>query len=191
MNVWEIIVTSVGLSLDVYAVAICKGAVVRKIEGKRLVQMCLIFALWQILALLLGNLFMLVPDFAESSERIRAVWCMLTALILLGIGGFMLYQGIKKQPVSERLEAWGGLKEMCFLSFATSADAFLTGIGFAFMESSILVQALAVGIMTVAAVAGGLYTGYMLGWEQKYKAHAVGGMIFIIVSVEIAVTYLL
>lgn len=191
MKVWEIWIASVGLSLDVYAVTVCKGAVIGKVERAKLVQMCLVFGLWQTGALLVGNLFSLVPALEESPERIQAVWRMLTALILVGIGGYMLHRGLRRQPVAERLEAWGDLKEMCLLSFATSADAFLTGIGFAFMESNILAEALAVGITTVAAVAAGIYTGYLLGWEQKYKAHILGGAIFIAVGAEIAVRSLL
>lgn len=191
MKVWEIWFASVGLSLDVYAAAICKGAVVGRVERRKLAQMCLIFGLWQTGALLLGNLFSLAPALAESTERLRAVWRMLTAFILVGIGGYMLCRGIRRQPVAERLEAWGDVKEMCLLSFATSADAFLTGIGFAFMESDILAEALAVGVTTVAAVAAGIYTGYLLGWEQKYKAYVLGGAIFIVMGAEVAVGSLL
>ena len=51
MNVWEIWFASVGLSLDIYAAAICKGAVVGRVERRKLAQMCLIFGLWQTEAL--------------------------------------------------------------------------------------------------------------------------------------------
>ena len=190
MNRWELVFTSIGLSLDVYAVAICKGAVVRKIETKKLLQMCLIFSVWQICSLLAGNLFMVIPAFAERSYRIGRIWYGLTAIILMGVGIYMLYKGIRGRPIQERLEAWGSIKEMCLLSMATSVDAFLTGVGFAFMETGLLEEAAAVGVMTVLAVVLGIYTGYLLGYEQKYKAHIIGGIILTGIGVEITVRYL-
>ena len=81
MNLGEILAASVGLSLDVYAVAVCKGAKIRKIDGRKLAQMCLIFTGWQMCALLIGNLIMLVPVFAGESERFSLIWSGLSALI--------------------------------------------------------------------------------------------------------------
>lgn len=190
MNIWEILVTSAGLSLDVYAVAICKGAVVGKIDNKKLAQMSIIFAAWQTGALFLGNLFMMVPAFKEQYQRITGIWYGIAAVILLGIGIYMLQKGIRKKAVFERLESWGTIKEMCLLSLATSVDAFLTGIGFSFLETGLLAETLAVGIMTILAVTLGIFTGYRLGYEQKYKAHFIGGLLFTIVSVEIFINYL-
>lgn len=46
MNIWEILLTAAGLSLDVYAVCICKGAVIGRIDGKKLTQMCIVFSAW-------------------------------------------------------------------------------------------------------------------------------------------------
>ena len=54
MNIWEILLTAAGLSLDVYAVCICKGAVIGRIDGKKLTQMCIVFSAWQVCALLAG-----------------------------------------------------------------------------------------------------------------------------------------
>ncbi|QNM04815.1 manganese efflux pump MntP [Qiania dongpingensis] len=191
VNIWETLLTSAGLSLDVYAVAICKGAVVGQIDKKKLVQMCVIFSAWQVGALLTGNLVMLVPAFAEQSRHITLVWYGIAAAILLGVGVYMLQKGVRKKPIFEQLEAWGSVKEMCLLGLATSVDAFLTGVGFAFMETGLAKETLAVGILTAAAVVLGVYTGYRLGYEQKYKAHFIGGLLLTLVSLEIFISYLL
>ncbi len=190
LNLWEILFTSAGLSLDVYAVAICKGAVIKQIDRKKLAQMCLIFTSFQMCALLLGNLFMLVPAFAGESRRISLIWYVLAGIIFLEVGGYMLYKGIRKEQIFERLEPWGSAKEMCLLSIAVSVDAFLTGIGFAFVETSLLKEVIAVGVLTVAAVILGIITGYRLGYEQKHKVHTVGGLILMAAGIEVFVNYL-
>lgn len=190
MNLWEIIATSAGLSLDVYAVTICKGAVIGKIDNKKMIQMCLIFAVWQVEALLAGNIFMLVPAFADQYRHITVVWYGLTAVILIMIGLYMLQKGIRRQPIFEQLESWGGIKEMCLLGAAASVDAFFTGVGFAFVETGLLKEVLAVGAMTVLSVILGINTGYRLGYEQKYKAHFIGGLVLVVVGMEIFISYL-
>ena len=188
MNLGEILAASVGLSLDVYAVAVCKGAKIRKIDGKKLAQMCLIFTGWQMCALLMGNLIMLIPAIAGESERISLIWYGLSALILFGIGFYMLHKGIRREVIFEQVEPWGSAKELYLLSLATSVDAFLAGIGFGFVDTSLLLEILAVGIMTAAAVIAGIVTGYRLGYEQKHKAQIIGGMILIAAGVEICIT---
>lgn len=191
MNIWEILLTAAGLSLDVYAVCICKGAVIGRIDGKKLTQMCIVFSAWQVCALLAGNLFTLVPEAAENGGHISGIWYGLAAAILLGMGFYMLRKGAKKEPVEERLEAWGTVKEMCVLSAAVSADAFLTGIGFAFTRTRLSEELLAVAVMTAAAVMLGIYTGYRLGYEQKNRAYVVGGVLYEVVGVEVLVSGLL
>ena len=177
MNIWEILLTAAGLSLDVYAVCICKGAVIGRIDGKKLTQMCIVFSAWQVCA--------------ENGGHISGIWYGLAAAILLGMGFYMLRKGAKKEPVEERLEAWGTVKEMCVLSAAVSADAFLTGIGFAFTRTRLSEELLAVAIMTAAAVMLGIYTGYRLGYEQKNRAYVVGGVLYEVVGVEVLVSGLL
>lgn len=188
MNLGEILAASVGLSLDVYAVAVCKGAKIRKIDGRKLAQMCLIFAGWQMCALLIGNLIMLVPAFAGESERFSLIWSGLSALIIFGIGFYMFHKGIHREMMFEQVEPWGNAKELFLLSLATSVDAFWAGIGFGFVDTSLFLEVLAIGIMTVLAVITGIVTGYRLGYEQKHKAQIIGGLILIAAGIEICIT---
>ena len=96
MTIWEIILVSIGLSLDVYAVVVLYSAMLAKIEKRKLVNMCLIFAGWQMLAVLAGNLITELPLFKMVSTQMEHLWDVISVVIFFALGAYMLYKAGKR-----------------------------------------------------------------------------------------------
>ena len=124
MNLAEILVISVGLSFDVFAVMICEGAMLVRVEKKKLICMGLIFCGWQLAAVLVGNLITLIPPFQNSSNGLQKVWDGLSVVIFMALGAYMLYKAWKNEPVFETRSAVN-YRSTCVVAMATSLDAFL------------------------------------------------------------------
>ena len=190
MNLAEILVISVGLSFDVFAVMICEGAMLVRVEKKKLIFMGLIFCGWQLAAVLVGNLITLIPPFQNSSNGLQKVWDGLSVVIFMALGAYMLYKAWKNEPVFETRSAVN-YRSTCVVAMATSLDAFFAGIGFGFLDSEILAVGLVLELVTLLFVVLGVYTGYRLGYEQKTKAYGTGGVILMVSGIDVIIRYML
>lgn len=184
MNLVEIILISIGLSLDIFAVTICEGAMLARIEKKKLVIMCAIFCLWQLVAVQAGNLISLIPIFADSTTSMQVVWNGISITILIGLGVYMLYKAWRRETIFEHVSDIS-YKKVCITALITSIDAFFAGIGFGFMEAEFIIVQIAIETATILSVILGVYTGYRMGYEQKTKAYGIGGIILICSAIEI------
>lgn len=189
MNLIEIIMVSVGLSLDVFAVMICKGSLLSKIEKKQLVKACAIFAIWQIAALLCGNLITEIPVFSHATRSITKVWYSASCLIFAVLGIYMICKAREKKPFLERLENDFPTKVICLWACLTSLDSFFAGIGFGFLDTHILMEAVSILVITILFVILGIYTGYHFGFNHKKNAYWFGGIILIAAAVDVAIRY--
>lgn len=189
MNLLEIILISMGLSLDILAVTICEGAMLARIEKKKLVIMCVIFCVWQLVAVQAGNLITLIPIFADSSTSMQLFWNGISVVILIGLGMYMLYKAWRRETIFEHLSDIN-YKKICITAFITSLDAFFAGIGFGFMDTEVIMVQIALVIATILSVIIGVYIGYRMGYEQKTKAYGIGGIILIFSAIELIVRYL-
>lgn len=190
MDIWEVLLVSVGLSLDVFTVVLCKGAMLSKIEKSKLIKLCIIFVGWQVGALLLGNMVTSISFFSKMLAKISLVTKFLAILIFIILGIYMIYKGLKNELIFERREDEINYKEICLLACITSLDAFFAGIGFSFLEAEVIVEAFIILIITVIVVILGIYIGYRMGYEHKTKAYIIGGILLIVASVELYVRYL-
>lgn len=185
MNLVEIIWLSVGLSLDIFAIMVCKGAVISKIPLKQVFKTCAIFSVWQVFALVIGNLISNLPKLASKSLQLAYALGYISALIFAIIGVIMIYKGLKKKPVVEKREDNFFVKILCFWALLTSIDSFFAGIGFGFLKTKLLLEGLTIFATTILVVILGLYTGYRFGFEHKNKAYILGGIILIAGSLNI------
>lgn len=190
MNLLEILWISIGLSFDVFAVMVCKGAMLPKIHVKDAICACAIFCVWQQLALLAGNLFAAIPLFSLAYGNISRIWNVVSVLIFAALGCYMLWKAHRRETFFEHREEHLGLKSICILACITSLDAFFAGIGFALLKTELFVEAAAIVIVTILVVIIGLYTGYRLGYEQKKKAYSVGGVLLITAGIDVVIRYL-
>lgn len=189
MSLIEIIWISIGLSLDIFAVMVCKGAVLSKIPTKQVFKSCAIFAIWQVIALILGDLIAILPDFADKSQKLAHTLEMLSGVIFAGLGGIMIYKGFSKKPFLEKREDNFFVKILCLWALLTSVDAFFAGIGFGFLKTKLLLEGISVMITTIVVVILGLYTGYRFGFEHKNKAYILGGILLLAASINVFIKY--
>lgn len=182
MELWEMFVIAVGLSMDAFAIAICKGLSVEKIEKRHLVITGLWFGGAQALMPLLG--YLLGTGFRSAIERIDH-WI---AFILLGIIGLGMMKESREQckPLDKSFSA----KTMFPLAVADSIDALAAGVTFAFLEVKIFPAVLLIGVITFAFSAFGVRLGNRFGEKYRSKAELAGGMILIIMGVKILLEHL-
>ena len=188
----EIFVISIGLSLDVFVAVAYLGAGFSRVDRKNLILLSLLFGGMQLGALLAGNLITLLPFFpSPGSRHIAQRWEVLTVLIFAGLGVYMIQKGIKKEEVLERREDAIDWKKVIILSVVTSLDALFAGVGFGFLDTEVIAQALSLFPVTVLSTVLGVYMGYMLGLEHKRKAYWTGGILLLTASIDVVIHYII
>ena len=183
----ELVLIGVGLSMDAFAVSICKGLAMRKVNKKQAVVIGLFFGGFQALMPFLG--WLLGSQFERYITSIDH-WI---AFILLGvIGGKMMMEAVKKEEAEEikQMDPPLDLKEMFLLAVATSIDALAVGITFAFLQYPIVEAISVIGVTTFAISIGGVYVGNFFGNKYKSKAEFVGGLILVLLGLRILLTHL-
>lgn len=186
MSLLEIALVAVGLSLDVFAAAVCEGAMLAKIEKKKLLIMGLIFCLWQLIAVTAGSAVTLIPVFRSSSGSIRYTWKYMSATIFLALAVYMLVRAFRHRYIFEQRQELN-YKNICLLALITSLDAFFAGIGLGFLSADLLLVTVDLLIATIVLAVAGTYTGYRLGYEQRNKAYGIGGIILAAAGMEILI----
>jgi putative Mn2+ efflux pump MntP len=180
-TVIELFLIGVGLSMDAFAVAICKGLKMRKVNYKHTLIIALFFGGFQALMPFVG--WMLGRGFAQYVERFAA-W--IAFFLLLYIGGKMVYEAITdhEEVDSEKAEKLD-LKELLMLAVATSIDALAVGITFAFLGTNIVEAISIIGCTTFVLSLLGVMIGNRFGVKYKDKASIAGGVILILIGLKI------
>lgn len=179
----------IGLSMDAFAVSICKGLAMRRVTWKQAAIIGLFFGGFQAMMPLLG--WLLGSQFERHIKSIDH-WI---AFILLGIiGGKMLFEVIEgdDEEGEENCDSDKPLniKEMFILAIATSIDALAVGITFAFLNYPVGAAAIIIGSTTFAISVAGVYIGNFFGLRFKKKAEIAGGIILIFIGIKILLEHL-
>lgn len=182
MKFWELLVIAVGVSMDAFAIAICKGLSVGKTEKKHLLITGLWFGGAQALMPLLG--YLLGTGFHSSIERIDH-WIAFILLCIIGLG---MIKESREQCKS--LDASFSAKVMFPLAIADSLDALATGVTFAFLEIRIIPAIVLIGVITFVLSAFGVWLGNRFGEKYRAKAELTGGIILIIMGMKILFEHL-
>lgn len=188
MSLATLFITAVGLSMDAFAVAICKGLAVKKAGIKQMVIAGLWFGGFQALMPAIGYLFgSTLREYVEKYDH----WI---AFILLGIiGANMLKEALSKKDCDEceSSSASMGIKEMFTLAVATSIDALIVGVGYAFLPDVNIVAAVGfIGVITFILSGVGIKIGNVFGLKFKKKAEIAGGIILILMGLKILLEHL-
>jgi len=179
----EIILISIGLAMDAFAVAVCKGLSMKRMEWKRAIIIAVYFGIFQALMPVIG--FLLGVGFEELVTKIDH-WI---AFVLLGfIGINMIKEAFDKE--SENINDSIAAKTMLVLAIATSIDALAVGITFAFLKVNVLFAILAIGIITFTLSLIGVKIGNKFGDKYESKAELMGGIILILMGVKILLEHL-
>lgn len=184
----ELLLIGIGLSMDAFAVAVCKGLAMRKVNKKRAVVIGLFFGGFQALMPFLG--WLLGTQFEKYIEDVDH-W--LAFFLLLFIGGKMIVEALG--PENEMLEIKKmdppfDLLEMLVLSFATSVDALAVGITFGVLNYPIVESITIIGVTTFALSIVGVYVGNFFGKKYKTGAEIAGGIILIAIGTKILLEHL-
>ena len=182
MELWELFVIAVGLSMDAFAIAICKGLSVRKIEKKHFIITGLWFGGAQAIMPLIG--YLLGTGFQSFIEQIDH-WI---AFVLLGIIGLGMIKESREQ--CKPLDASFSAKVMFPLAIADSIDALAAGVTFAFLDVKIIPAIILIGVITFAFSAFGVWLSNRFGERYKSKAELTGGIILIIMGTKILLEHL-
>ena len=183
MTLLEIFLIGIGLSMDAFAVAICKGlAMPDKVDRKGALLIALYFGVFQAVMPTLG--WLLGSQFARYVTQM-APW--IAFVLLAWIGGNMIRESLSKEEKEEEETAAVSHKELLVLAVATSIDALAVGVTFSMLELavSIGVAVALIGCTTFVISLGGVYVGNVFGARYKGKAEFVGGAILILIGVKI------
>ena len=183
MTLLELFILAVGLSMDAFAVAVCKGLAIGKIQWKHVVIVGLWFGGFQALMPLIG--WLLGSSFAEY---IAAVDHWIAMILLVLIGANMVRESLDKDP--EHVNPSLGVKTMFVMAVATSIDALAVGVTFAFLEVRILQAVTFIGVVTFLLSALGVKIGSIFGTKYKSKAELTGGVILILLGIKILLEHL-
>ena len=187
----EIVLITIGMSLDTFAAVECQGALVSKLEKKRLSMAVTVIALWQTIALLIGSfLVTLLNQYDTQLSGEAFIGRILAILILFGMGLRMFVKAWRNERIVEKREDGLDIKKTFFSIAKGTIFTILTGIAFAFLEADIKAVLIMIICVTIAMVIIGLYTGYRLGFEQKSKAYIGGGALLIAAGIDVIVRYI-
>lgn len=182
MNIFELFIIAVGLSMDAFAVAASKGISMKKVSFKNASIVGLYFGLFQAGMPLIG--YFLGINFKNQIESIDH-W---VAFILLGLIGLKMIKDSRTQEL-EKAEK-NQSQNMIILALATSIDALTVGITFAFLGENIMLSVIFIGIVTFLVSIFGVKIGSLCGNKFKSKAELVGGVILILMGTKILLDHL-
>lgn len=185
----EILLIGVGLSMDAFAVSICKGLGMTKFNRKQAVTIGLYFGGFQALMPFIG--YMLGIQF---EKYITSIDHWIAFILLAFIGGKMVYEAIKEKDEECAVEKDLALNqgEMLLLAIATSIDALAVGITFAFAYDNLnIYEAITIiGVTTFVLSIIGVAVGNFFGSRYKKKAEITGGIILILIGIKILLEHL-
>lgn len=188
MSVSELFLIAVGLSMDAFAVAVCKGLANKDIRSKlkKSITIALYFGIFQALMPLIG--FFLGSQFRE---RIESIDHWIAFVLLAVIGGKMIWESFGSKSDSDSdYECDVCFKTMLPLAVATSIDALAVGITFAFLQVSIVPAISFIGIITFILSLIGVEIGKILGHKFCSKAEFAGGAILILIGTKTLLEHL-
>ena len=177
MGILELFVLAVGLSMDAFAVSICKGLSLGRIRVKHMCIAGAWFGVFQALMQLIG--YYLGSFFAEMITKYDH-W--IAFVLLLFIGGKMVKESFGDE---ENVDSSMDVKSMFILAVATSIDALAVGVTFAFLKVSIVPAVTFIGAVTFVCSALGVKIGSLFGMRYKAKAELFGGVILVAIGVKI------
>ena len=183
MGLGELFILAVGLSMDAFAVSICKGLSIRQLKLRQALIVGVWFGTFQALmpavGWLLGSAF---TDLIESVDH----WIAFVLLSL--IGGNMIRESFSQEE--EDADPSLAPVTMLLLAVATSIDALAVGITFAFLRVDILPAVALIGVCTFLISAVGVKIGNVFGSRYKSTAELAGGAVLVLIGVKILLEHL-
>ena len=186
MGIIELVLIGVGLSMDAFAVSVCKGLSMRRYEWKKATLLALFFGGFQALMPLIG--WFLGSRFQRYIVSIDH-W--IAFGLLAFIGGQMLIEAIRCGKDADSGDSDFRVAQIFMLAIATSIDALAVGITFALLPGLHIVPAVSlIGCTTFLFTYFGVFVGHRFGQKYEKKAQAAGGILLILIGVKILLEHL-
>ena len=183
MELFEIIFVAIGLAMDAFAVSICKGLSMQKINWKSVIIISVYFGLFQAgmpaLGYFLGSTF---SSFVQQVDH----WIAFSLLAIIGTNMIKDSTDDEVEKRNDRVD----FKTMIILAIATSIDALAVGVTFAFFQVNLWFAITIIGIITLVMSFIGVLIGNKFGDKFQNKAELVGGIILIIIGLKILLEHL-
>lgn len=185
MGFIELLLLAVSLSMDAFAVSVCKGLALPRITGK---QACLVGA-W------FGGFQMLMPALgyllgSAFAQYITSFDHWIAFVLLAFIGGKMVWEALHEDPEEVCPQPRLDLKELFMLAVATSIDALAVGITFAFLQVNIWGAVSLIAATTFVLSVIGVWVGNRFGSRFQTKAEIAGGVILVLIGLKILLEHL-
>lgn len=181
----EILLISVSVAMDAFAVSIGKGLTVTRVRPVDVIKTALWFGGFQALFPLLG--FFAATTF---SKYVTAVDHWIIFALLAFIGGNMIREAFGEEAENSRETAQFDWRHMLPLAVACSIDAFAVGVSFAFMQVNIWFSVIVIGVVTGAFSAAGLYIGRVFGARWQKPAQIAGGAVLVLIGLKVLLEHL-
>ena len=179
----EFLLLGVGLAMDAFAVSICKGLAMRKVNKKQAVIIALFFGGFQAIMPVIG--WLLYKGFQTYIEALDH-WIAFALLAFIGVKMFIESLWEKEDDVVfEEMDPPLDMKEMLMLAIATSIDALAVGISLAALDRPLVESAAIIGVVTFVISIIGVYIGKFFGNRYKKRAELTGGIILVLIGVKI------
>ena len=188
MGIIELALIAVGLSMDAFAVSVCKGLGMKRLDMGQALVIALFFGGFQALMPLAG--WALGSGFQSYIEPVDH-W--IAFALLAFIGGKMLYDAFHEEDGDEPVAGEAArldLKEILMLAIATSIDALAVGVSFAFLQVDIVPAVSLIGVITFALSLVGVAVGHLFGARFEKPATIVGGVVLILIGLKILLEHL-
>ena len=183
MSLVELFLLAVGLSMDAFAVSVCKGLSVGRVRNRHMLACGAYFGGFQALMPFIG--YLLGARFQSMIENVDH-WIAFVLLAIIGIN--MIREALGDDDDS--LDASFGVKTMLLLAVATSIDALAVGVTFAFLKVNIGPAVCFIGAVTFVLSALGVRLGGAFGMKWKRRAELAGGAILVLIGLKILVEHL-
>lgn len=183
MGILEIIMVGIGLAMDAFAVSVCKGLSMKKVDVKKMGIVGGYFGVFQGLMPAIG--YFLGSAFGSIITKVDH-WVAFVLLVLIGSNLLMEAFSKNSEVSDDRVD----FKAMLPLAIATSIDALAVGITFAFLKVNIVVAVLLIGIITFILSCIGVKIGNKFGNKYEKKAQMVGGIILVCMGIKILLEHL-
>ena len=182
MGLFELLLISVGLAMDAFAVSVGKGMTLKSVRPRHALTAGVWFGVFQGLMPLIG--YFVGRSFAEYVVSVDH-WIAFGLLVIIGIN--MIREAVSGEE--DEVDGNFGVRTMLIMAIATSIDALAVGISMAFLDVNIWTSAAVIGIVTLIISAAGVYLGSAFGSRLGSKAGIVGGVILIAIGIKIVVEH--
>lgn len=184
MDLFSVLSIGVGLSMDAFAISVSNGLCVRRIRLSYALRMAITFGLAQAMMPLLG--YTLGYGFTSLVGKIGPY---IACAVLLFVGGRMIYESFEQKDDSCEIDAEVSWKTLAIMAIATSIDALVAGVGFAFTPRTpaalnIFVAVSIIGLVTLLICTAGAYIGCFFGGKIKRGAEIFGGAILVLIGIK-------